>query len=168
MDSKEIEDARSSSLQREIVILGNKKAEEYYSEAQQMATWALESKLPKTQVSAMLNTINTTSSSAEFLNYIKKQVGKAYSSFTTSAKSAVKTPPAWIATVHINQDSDKEKPFGAVLVDKLEGIRQQAIRDAKRKEIDLEDEIKLCVVYLRQFLKAFEAHYLYQSMESSD
>jgi hypothetical protein len=168
MDSKEIEDTRSSSLQREIVILGNKKAEEYYSEAQQMAAWALESKLPPTQVSAMLSTINTTSSSAEFLNYIKKQVGKAHSSFTTSAKSAVKTPPAWIAAVHINQDSDEKKPFGAVLVDKLEGVRQQAIRDAERKEMDLENEIKLCVVYLRQFLKAFEAHYLYQSMEFSD
>lgn len=168
MDSKEIEDARSSSLQREIVILGNKKAEEYYSEAQQMATWALESKLPKTQVSAMLNTINTTSSSAEFLNYIKRQVGKAHSSFISSAKSAAKTPPAWIATVHINQDSDEKKLFGAVLVDKLEGIRQQAIRDAEREEMDLENEIKLCVVYLRQFLKAFEAHYLYKSMELLD
>ena len=168
MDSKEIEDTRSSSLQREIVILGNKKAEEYYSEAQQMATWALESNLSKTQVSAMLNTINTTSSSAEFLNYIKRQVGKAHSSFTTSAKSAVRTPPAWVTTVYIHQDSDEGKPFGAVLVDKLEGIRQQAIRDAERKEMDLEDKIKLCVVYLRQFLKAFEAHYLYKSMELSD
>lgn len=166
MDSKEIEDTRSSSLQREIVILGNKKAEEYYSEAQQMATWALESKLPKTQVSAMLNTINTTSSSAEFLNYIKRQVGKAHSLFISpSAKSAVKTPPAWVATVHINQDSDKGKPFGAVLVDKLEGIRRQAIRDAEREKMDLENEMKLCVVYLRQFMKAFEAHYLYKSME---
>lgn len=166
MDGKEIEDTRSISLQREIIILRNTKAEEYYSEAQWMAARALESKLSKTQVSAMLNTINTTSSSAEFLNYIKRQVGKAHSSFIfSSAKSAVKTPPAWIATVHINQDSDKGKPFGAVLVDKLEGVRQQAIRDAERREMDLDDKIKLCVVYLRQFMKAFEAHYLYKSME---
>jgi len=83
-------------------------------------------------------------------------LGVSFSGLILSAWKDLPTGPSLVAT------------FGAVLVEKLEGIRQQAIRDAERKEMDLENEIKLCVVYLRQFLKAFEAHYLYKSMELSD
>lgn len=159
----------SISIQREILLLSNKKAEEYYSDAEWMAKKALESKLPKTQVSNMLNIINTTTSSTEFLNYLKRQIGKAHSSLKSSSKSSTNKVSAWITKVRINQDSNEEKPFGVALVEKLENVRQQAISDADdRKEMEIEDKIKLSILYLRQFLKAFEAHYLYNSPELLD
>lgn len=150
----------SISIQRKILVLSNEKAEEYYADAEWMAKKALESKLPKTQVSNMLNIINTTMSSTEFLNYLKRQIGKA--------KLSTNKVSAWITKVRINQDSNEEKPFGEALVEKLENVRQQAISDADRKKMEIEDKIKICILYLRQFLKAFEAHYLYNSPELLD
>ena len=163
-----MKETHSISIQREILLLSNKKAEEYYSDAERMAKKAIESKLPKTQVSNMLNIINTTTSSTEFLNYLKRQIGKAHSPLKSSSKSSTNKVSAWITKVRINQDSNEEKPFGVALVEKLENVRQQAISDADRKKMEIEDKIKLCILYLRQFLKAFEAHYLYNSPELLD
>lgn len=164
-----MKDTYSISIQRQILLLSNKKAEEYYSDAERMAKKAIESKLPKTQVSNMLNIINTTTSSTEFLNYLKRQIGKAHSPLKSSSKSSTNKVSAWITKVRINQDSNEEKAFGEALVEKLENVRQQAISDADdRKEMEIEDKIRLCILYLRQFLKAFEAHYLYNSPELLD
>lgn len=160
----------SISIQREILLLSNKKAEEYYSEAERMAEKALEAKLPKTQVSNMLNIINTTTSSTEFLNYLKRQIGKAHSSPKSSYRLSTNKVSAWTTKVRINQDSNEEKLFGEALVEKLENVRQQAIFDAddSKEKMEIEDKIKLSILYLRQFLKAFEAHYLYNSPELLD
>ena len=167
MDSREVKDQKSISLQRNMAVFANRKSEEYYADAQWIAGRAIEAGLSKNQVSSMLSTINTTSSSAEFLNYLKRQVGKAQK----PSKFATDTLPAWIELIQVHQNSEQKKAFGEVLVEKLENVRKQAIDDAKKEEMSTmgtDDKAKLCVLYIRQFLKAFEAHYLYQSVPGKD
>lgn len=167
------EEIKSIADQRRILLLTNKKAEEFYYEAKVMAEKTLESKisLSKTQVSNMLNCINTTSSSSEFLNYLKRQIGKARSQLKSrnsrEYNTLAYTPPAWVAPVPVSPGAKEEEAFGDQFLERLEKIRDEAICDADKYSLGMDDKIKLCVLYLRQYLSAFDAHYLYLSGELS-
>jgi hypothetical protein len=161
MEDKGLKVEKADAIKRQMIVLSNEKVEEYYEEAKKMAEAAISARLSNTQVSSVLSAIDTTASSAEFLNYLKRQVGKDKSKIKKSGG----VPPAWVAPV---QDPKEDKTFGDVLVERLERIRQQAIRDAEDRQMETEDKIKLTVLYLRQYLKAFEAHFLYRSGTSLD
>lgn len=189
MDARDTKNNKSISHQRKIIILENRKAEEYYSDAQWLADRAIEVSLSRTQVSGMLTVINTTSSSAEFLNYLKRQVGKVQirkkrdgdAPLTRASKlleliesndptrlDQKKEYSPWLKQVQTHLDSEEEKAFGEVLIDRLEEVRKEAMADAQKNEMGAEDKARLCVLYLRQFLKAFEAHYLYHAVITKD
>jgi hypothetical protein len=167
MDSKNMKEQEPLFIQRKIAVFANRKAEEYYQSAQWLAGQAIEQELSKTQVAGMLMTINTTSSSTEFLNYLKKQVGKAQNQKIKSGKH-LRADSTWLKLISVDQDSKEMKAFGVVFVERLEKVRQEAISDANNNKLEPDDKIKLCLLYLRQFLKAFEAHYLYSAIMSSD